>query len=85
MTTLPTWAVVLYSGRVVAVGATDEDHARAVYGYPHDIRDVVLYDPLVHLTGRDLAQWKEATGYVEPEETNQVGWTPPVTEETHVG
>jgi hypothetical protein len=74
MADLPTWAVILYDGRVVAVGATDEDHARAVYGYPSNVRDVEPYDPLRHLFGRDLREWKEATGYIEPtEDTDHAG------------
>jgi hypothetical protein len=67
MTTLPTWAIVLHSGRIIAIGAADEDHARAVYGYIEDVRTVEPYDPLRHLFGRDLDEWKELTGYTEPE------------------
>jgi hypothetical protein len=58
--------VVLHSGRIVAIGAYDEEHARAIYGIEQDIRDVEPYDPTRHLHGRDLAEWKRLTGYVDP-------------------
>ena len=69
MSEIPTWAVILHSGRILAIGARDEEQACAVYGYVNDVREVEPYDPLRHLFGRDLAEWKRITGYVEPEIT----------------